>query len=101
MLVRFPGSLRFRQVVAPLLVLTTLGLIALTPSVPKAAGLLALQWGAYAAALLLSGIERAVRRRDPALVWGVPAALLTIHLIWGVAFWWGILRGLGGSERGT
>lgn len=101
MLARYPGSLRARQVIAPLFFLMTLVLVLLAPWYPWAGMLLALQWVAYCAALVLSGVERASRRRDVSLVWDLPAALLTIHLAWGTAFWWGIVHGLtgSGSER--
>jgi hypothetical protein len=95
MLLRYPQSLRWRQAAAPLLVLLTLVLAGLSPWLPQAATLLALQWGAYLAVLVVCGLQSAYRRKDIALAWGLPAALLTIHWAWGAAFWWGIVTGLG------
>jgi len=95
MLRRHPGSLRWRQMVAPLFVALTGALALLSIWFPLGRTLLALQWSAYVVALALSGIERAIRRRDPHLVWGLPAALLVIHMTWGGGFWWGLLTGFG------
>jgi hypothetical protein len=99
MLARHPGSLRWRQTVAPFLVLLTAVLLGLSLAAPEARFLLALEWAGYGAVLLLCGLERALRRRDGRLVWGLPAALATIHWTWGVGFWWGILTGGGRSVR--
>ena len=51
-----------------------------------------LQWGMYTFALALTGLGVAWRRRDPLLVMGVPLAMAIMHLIWGGAFWVGIVR---------
>ena len=95
MLRRYPGSLRWRQMVAPLFVALTGALAGLSIWFPLCRALLALQWSAYAVALGLSGVDRALRRRDPHLVWGLPAALFVIHVAWGGGFWWGLLTGFG------
>jgi glycosyltransferase involved in cell wall biosynthesis len=99
MLLRYPESLRWRQAAAPALVLTSLTLAVLSLWVPPAAPLVALEWVVYAAVLLVCGVERAVRRNDVHLVWGLPAALATIHWTWGAGFWWGILTGWARSLR--
>lgn len=92
MILRYPESMRLRQAASPLWVLLTLGLVALAGWVPWAAFLLALQWLVYLSVLLAVGMERAIRRRDAHLVWGLPAALVTIHLTWGASFLWGVAR---------
>ncbi|OGO47014.1 MAG: hypothetical protein A2W34_08460 [Chloroflexi bacterium RBG_16_64_32] len=99
MLLRYPESLRWRQAIAPILVLLSAVLAGLSIWLPLARLLLALEWGTYAAALFISGVERAIRRRDVHLLWGLPAALVTIHWTWGAGFWWGILTGLARSAR--
>ena len=95
MLRRHPGSLRWRQMVAPLFVALTGALAVLSIWFPACRALLGLQWAAYAVALGLSGVDRVIRRRDPHLVWGLPAALIVIHVAWGGGFWWGLLTGFG------
>jgi glycosyltransferase involved in cell wall biosynthesis len=99
MLRRYPESLRWRQTAAPLFVALTAVLAGLSILFPLGRALLALQWGAYAVALVLSGVERAIRRRDPYLVWGLPAALLVIQMTWGGGFWWGMLTGFPGNRH--
>jgi hypothetical protein len=99
MLRRYPASLRWRQTAAPLFVALTAVAAALSIWFPLGRALLALQWGAYAVALALSGVERAIRRRDPHLVWGLPAAFLVIHMAWGGGFWWGLLTAIFGNRR--
>jgi hypothetical protein len=99
MLLRNPESLRWRQAAAPALVLLSLALAGLSIWLPTARLLLALEWGTYCAALIISGVEKAIRRRDVHLVWGLPAALVTIHWTWGAGFWWGILTGRIRSAR--
>jgi succinoglycan biosynthesis protein ExoA len=95
---RHPGSLRWRQAAAPLLVLASVTLCALSPWFAAARGLLALELGAYALLLVAAGIERAFRRNEAGLSWGLPLALATIHGSWGAGFWWGVLTGLAGSD---
>jgi cellulose synthase/poly-beta-1,6-N-acetylglucosamine synthase-like glycosyltransferase len=97
MLLRYPESLRWRQAAAPALVFLSAALAGLSLWLPAARLLLALEWVGYALVLLICGVERAFRRRNLDLAWGLPAALATIHWIWGVGFWWGILTGWGRS----
>jgi len=99
MLLRNPGSLRWRQTAAPVFVALTAVLAGLSIWFPLCRALLALQWAAYAVALVLGGVERATRRGDPHLVWGLPAALVVIHMTWGGGFWWGLLTALFGNRR--
>jgi cellulose synthase/poly-beta-1,6-N-acetylglucosamine synthase-like glycosyltransferase len=99
MLTRNPESLRWRQTAAPMFVALTAVLAALSIWFPPCRALLGLQWGAYAVALALSGVERAIRRRDPHLVWGLPAALLVIHMAWGGGSWWGLLTAVFENRR--
>ncbi|MBM2842327.1 MAG: hypothetical protein HW404_164 [Anaerolineales bacterium] len=99
MLRRYPESLRWRQAMAPILVLLSAVLAGLSLWLPAARLLLALEWVGYGAVLFICGGERAFRRRDIYLAWGLPAALATIHWTWGAGFWWGILTGWGRSLR--
>ncbi len=90
---RYPETLRWRQLVPPLYVF-----LALLWPVLGGLGwawawvLMVLQWGMYTFALALAGLGVAWRRRDPLLVMGVPLAMAIMHLIWGGAFWVGIVR---------
>lgn len=92
MALRYPNSLRWRQVLPPLFVLAALGLAsAALAGVPGAGILVGLQWGGYALALFVAGARQAARQRQPALAVGMPLALSVMHLCWGLAFLVGLV----------
>lgn len=93
MLARYPASLRWRQALPPLFVLSLLGLAFAAIWLPRVRLLLGVECIAYSS--LVAGVawSEAFRRRDFALLPGVTAALITMHLCWGTAFWAGLLRG--------
>jgi glycosyltransferase involved in cell wall biosynthesis len=101
MLIRHPNSLRWRQAVPPLFVLSSLGLLAAAPFADLAGIALGVEWGAYMLLLLLAGLGSAVRGRDPALFFSFPLAAGTMHLSWGAAFWIGLATGLTGVRIGS
>jgi succinoglycan biosynthesis protein ExoA len=94
MLRRFPATLRWRQALPPLFVLTGLMLAILAIFNSAARLLLAVQLGAYALIAVVFGVWEAIRRTDPGLVPGFPLALWTMHLAWGTGFLWSCLTGL-------
>jgi GT2 family glycosyltransferase len=81
-----PGSLRWRQVLPPVLVLALIvsAGLSLTPWPMLGAIIPAI----YAATLLAAGLGLLIRRRDPAALLA-PAALATMHLAWGAGFMYG------------
>ncbi len=93
MLLRYPGSLRWRQALPPLFVLTMALLLVAAAVWPPARWLLALQWVCYAGATIAAGVAVALRRGDGLLALGFPPALWTMHLAWGGAMLWGLLHG--------
>lgn len=94
----YPSSLRARQLIPPLFVLATPVLAGFGLLASLAWWLLALQWAAYLLLLGFSGIQEAIRRRDAALIWGMPIALALMHFAWGGAFWWGLVSRGGTTE---
>lgn len=77
------GSLRWRQVAAPALVLALIGsLVLLASPRPLLAAILP---AAYLGTLLLAAVGLVLRRGDPAALL-TPAALATMHLAWGLGF---------------
>jgi glycosyltransferase involved in cell wall biosynthesis len=78
---RHPGSLRPRQLAAPVLVVV-LSLSGLASFAWRPALLLP---GAYVAAIFAAGGYEAIRRRDGAGL-GSSVALMTMHLSWGLGF---------------
>lgn len=92
MLQRYPETLRWRQALPPLFVLALVVASALSIGLPEARLWLVLQLTVYIAALILAGLQAAVKKRDPALWVGLPLAVATMHLSWGGAFLWSSLR---------
>ncbi|GAB4574265.1 MAG: hypothetical protein Kow0077_19890 [Anaerolineae bacterium] len=88
-----PGSVRPRQLVAPLFVagLVTGPLLGLV--FPLAWSLWAAAVLLYAALALFFSWRAAQRAGEPALFWRLPLVFLTIHLAWGSGFWAGLLLG--------
>lgn len=93
MLRRYPGTLRWRQALPPLLVLSLL-----------AGGLLALLWPlfglltglellGYFGILGLFGLWAALKRREIFLMFGLPLAIVVMHISWGSGFLWNLLTG--------
>jgi glycosyltransferase involved in cell wall biosynthesis len=92
MLRRYPGTMRLRQGLPPLFVLSLLGLLILGFLSPVARILLLIEVMVYLFALLAGGLPIAMRKKDPVLAAGIPGAIIVMHLSWGVGFWMSLLR---------
>ncbi|HNB51033.1 MAG TPA: glycosyltransferase family 2 protein [Anaerolineales bacterium] len=90
MLRRYPETIRWRQAIPPGFVLS-LVVFALLAPFAWARGLLAAELGVYFAALLGAGLHSALKKRDPALIPGLPLAIATMHLCWGGALLWSLI----------
>jgi succinoglycan biosynthesis protein ExoA len=88
MLRRYPGTLRWRQFLPPVYVLSLLGLILLATWWGVARVLLGLELAGYFLALAAGSIKAARQQRDWRLVFAVPLAIVTMHLCWGTALLW-------------
>jgi GT2 family glycosyltransferase len=99
MLVRHPGSLRWRQALPPVFVALTVVGLGASLWWPPARWLLGIQWLAYGVILGGAGLMGAIRHKDAPLIAGLPAAWLTMHFAWGLAFWWGVVEGVLGRKR--
>ena len=91
MLVRHPHSLRWRQGLPPTFVAAVLVFAGLSPFWSAARLVLLLSVGAYAVALLIAGIDIAIRQGDILLIPAVMAALTVMHFAWGGGFLWSVL----------
>lgn len=93
MVLKYPRSLRWRQVLPPLLVagLFVLGLSSIFWK--PALALLAMALAAYVGITFLAGFWEAYKERSPALAVGFPLALWAMQLSWGMAFLIGIMAG--------
>lgn len=87
MLWRYPGTLRWRQALPPLFVLSLVVLMVLSPFWRLAAfGLLA-EVVLYMGTLFIASIPSALKKRDVWLVFVIPLAIATMHFSWGAGFW--------------
>lgn len=91
MLRRYPHTLRWRQALPPLFVLSLLGLALLSLVIPLARLALAGEIILYLFIMLLTGLYTAIRQQKPYLVFGLPLAIPAMHITWGGGFLWSIL----------
>ena len=91
MLRRFPGTFRWRQL-PPVFVISFPLLAIMGIWFWWARWLLILEIAVYSIALLIVGIQLAVKQRDFALILGVPLAIATMHFSWGTGFIWSMIR---------
>ena len=88
MLVRYPGTIRWRQALPPLFVASLFLLAFLAPFFSPLRWLLLAEVLVYAGVYLLVGIQSAIRNRSAGLILAVPLAIFCMHLAWGAAFLW-------------
>ena len=91
MLRRYPDTLRWRQALPPLLVLSLIGLAVLSIFMPFARILLAAILFLYFSIMILAGVQAALRQRKAYLILGLPLAIFAMHISWGSGFLWSIL----------
>lgn len=91
MLVRYPKTLRWRQLLPPLFVLALLSLGFLSIGWYLARLSLAIIVILYAMVIIASGLQISVMRKVPSLVISVPLAIATIHLSYGTGLLWGLV----------
>jgi glycosyltransferase involved in cell wall biosynthesis len=88
MLRRYPRTLRWRQALPPLFVLSLVFLGIISIFYTLAVWLLAVEIGLYGIILLMTAISVSAKRRDPALIFGFHLAVITMHIFWGSGFLW-------------
>jgi glycosyltransferase involved in cell wall biosynthesis len=91
MLRRYPNTLRWRQALPPLFVLSLLGLALLSIFFPFARPVAAGEILLYFSIMILAGLYTAVRQRKPYLIIGLPLAISAMHITWGSGFLWSML----------
>ncbi len=92
MLRKFPAAIRWRQALPPAFVAAIFVLALMSIWLPLARWLLLSGLSLYFIILLLAGLQQALKRKDAALLAGVPLAISTMHFSWGSAFLWGLIR---------
>jgi len=93
MLKRYPGTLRWRQALPPVLVLGTLSLFVFSIWYPLAAWLLAAGMVTYLSILVYAAISPAKRYNTLPILLGFPLAIAAMHYSWGTGFLVSILNG--------
>jgi succinoglycan biosynthesis protein ExoA len=91
MLRRYPESLRWRQALPPLFVLSLIVLSFAAIFWFPARLLMAVQLALYALLIFLVGVGRALQEIDWRILIGFPLAIWTMHFAWGGGFLWSML----------
>jgi glycosyltransferase involved in cell wall biosynthesis len=94
MLRRYPETLRWRQGLPPLFVLSLVVVAALAIFVPAFRVILVAEIAIYLFALVAAGVQGAVRQKIGHLVIGLPLAIATMHIAWGAGFLWSMIKGI-------
>lgn len=91
MLRHYPDTLRWRQALPPLFVLSLAGLALVSVFLPIALWILTAELIIYFFVLFLAGIHAAIKHRKPFLVPGLLLAISAMHMAWGSGFLWSML----------
>jgi len=94
MLKRYPKTVRWRQALPPLFVLTLLVDLLLV-WIPAFAFLLVFELLLYSIVLIFVGLEEALRARKTFLGLGIPLSIASMHISWGSGFLWSTVAGTG------
>ncbi len=93
MLIRYPQSLRWRQALPPLLVLSLILLSVLSLWINLARVGLSILLFSYLLILGLAGLRVSIHQRSLIFLPGLPLAITTMHLSWGAGFLWSMIAG--------
>jgi succinoglycan biosynthesis protein ExoA len=91
MLSRYPATLRWRQALPPLFVLSLLGLLLFSIFGNSPRIVLAAELIFYLLILTAAGVQLSIRLRKPLLIPGFMLAIMTMHLSWGGGFLWSLV----------
>jgi len=94
MLRRYPDTLRWRQGLPPLFVLSLAGLGILGTFAPLFRVLLGAELVIYIIVLAAAGVQAALHKRQISLILGLPLAISVMHICWGSGFLWSMIKGV-------
>ncbi|MGA2505263.1 MAG: glycosyltransferase family 2 protein [Anaerolineales bacterium] len=94
MLRRYPGTLRMRQALPPLFVLSLFGLVVVGFFLTLFWILLAAELFVYIFILLAVGLQTAIKHKNFSFFFGMPLAISFMHISWGAGFLWSMISGL-------
>lgn len=97
MLRRYPGTIRWRQALPPVFVLSLLGLLILALFWRAAGWLLLAELVLYGLVLLAGALPLALKKSDAALLGGIPLAIAIMHVGWGSGFLYSLVKSLFGK----
>jgi succinoglycan biosynthesis protein ExoA len=92
MLRRYPDTLRWRQGLPPLFVMSLLAGMILSIFYGLFRILLFSVIIIYLLILVLAGFRSAILKKDAGLIFGLPLAISTMHISWGMGFLWSMIR---------
>ena len=99
MLRKNPTSIRWRQLLPPILVFTLIVLAAGSIFSPYLRLLFVIVLGLYLLALLFVGLQMSMKKGRIYHILGLPLAIATMHIAWGSAFIWGYLNWVRADEN--
>jgi glycosyltransferase involved in cell wall biosynthesis len=88
---RYPDTIRWRQALPPLFVLSLVSLAVLSIWFPFAGNLLGIELLLYFSMMILAGFRAAIQQQKTYLILGLPLAVLAMHTAWGSGFLWSML----------
>ncbi|HEX2991258.1 MAG TPA: glycosyltransferase family 2 protein [Anaerolineales bacterium] len=91
MLRNFPGTVRWRQALPPMFVLSLIGLGLASLFLPVARWILTAELIVYFSILLFGGAHAARKHHKIFLLPGLPLAITAMHVSWGSGFLWSML----------
>ena len=98
MILKNPATLRWRQVIPPLFVLSLLLWLVLSFFDHNFLILLTLEITLYLLALLVIAAIEAIKNHDSSYSFGMPIAMIIMHVCWGTSFVWSLITNYGKSK---
>ncbi len=101
MLRRYPQTVRWRQAIPPLFVVSIVVLFLFALVWQLARVLLLFEVGLYLLVLMVGAIQQARQFRDIRLLIGMPLAIATMHIAWGAGFLGSMVKSFSGFSSST
>ncbi|MEK6221900.1 MAG: glycosyltransferase family 2 protein, partial [Chloroflexota bacterium] len=101
MLLSYQDTIRWRQIIPPVFVVSIILFLGLSAFSPFFALLLTLEVVLYAVLLASAGIQIFVTKKKFFYLIGVPLAIATMHVFWGGAFLWSSLSSFFKKKNGN
>jgi succinoglycan biosynthesis protein ExoA len=92
MLKRYPMTIRWRQLIPALFVISLAAFSLLSPLVSVALYALFIELGFYLLLISFAGFQATIYARDWKMFPGVIIAIVLMHFTWGISFWWSLLK---------